>query len=664
MKNFKAGYMQENGSAKKTLSRKEYDEQLQLKFAQMQEEKHEEASERAKKEFAEKTDEEKQEFMNSLVDVEKKPLTYEMMKAIEDHKDITFYAVASTGLNTEDKTKVVKGADGKAEKITIAKDEPTYFKAETYTYDDERKAYVPKDAAAFFIEASKEVVDRALDNADKYDVFANSDFIKEDYLAGKNVTGKEEAKAKIHEYFEKQNGVTISYGAFHENMLRGNDFPIPEESMDLNRVMAEQGKYGTASLNACTNQILGANGDNKLTLSSTSEKLVADVVCLMKLASEHEKEIKFMIREESIDKFSDHDRETLFAADEKVRPDIMPRPRRERTPEERERLQRRLRGGREEREVAPRGFVRREPRREEPRHEEPVGFVRRTPVEKTEEKPRGFVYREPERQTPQTSSVQEPSVQTSSVQMSSEQIQPKAVETPKSVETSNIQDVRDELDDFFSDQDMHAAIQAEKQQAEKQEAVLQKREEKHLEERREEEQRAEKQREEEQHKEEQEVSEKIAQTVTTAGIEVLVKALVEQNKLLQERNELSMKSNEIEQIKVAELQKQTELMEQQAQQMAKLTLLMDNLTKLYSRSDAERLQVEEKQIIHRMSGSEMREENIHPVSRNVPGGAMKGSLSAIIKGVENPEAQEMDINAERRRIRPDRLKEDDDIGKP
>ena len=661
MKNFKAGYMQENGSAKKTLSRKEYDEQLQLKFAQMQEEKHEEASEKAKKEFAEKTDEEKQEFMNSLVDVEKKPLTYEMMKAIEDHKDITFYAVASTGLNTEDKTKVVKGADGKAEKITIAKDEPTYFKAETYTYNDERGAYIPKDAAAFFIEASKEVVDRALDNADKYDVFANSDFVKEDYLAGKNVTGKEEAKAKIHEYFEKQNGVTISYGAFHENMLRGNDFPIPEESMDLNRVMAEQGKYGTASLNACTNQILGANGDNKLTLSSTSEKLVADVVCLMKLASEHEKEIKFMIREESIDKFSDHDRETLFAADEKVRPDIMPRPRRERTPEERERLQRRLRGGREEREVAPRGFVRREPRREEP-----VGFVRRTPVEQ-ETKPRGFVYREPERQALQTS--QEPSVQASSVQVppvqkSSEQIQPteKAVETPKSVETSNIQDVRDELDDFFSDQDMHAAIQA--QQAEKQEAqqeaVLQKREEKRLEEQRAEEQKN------EQHEEqskEQEVSEKIAQTVTAAGLEVLVKALVEQNKLLQERNELSMKSNEIEQVKVAELQKQTELMEQQAQQMAKLTLLMDNLTKLYSKSDAERLQVEEKQIIHKMSGTEMRAD-IQPASRNVPGGAMKGSLSAIIKGVENPEAQEMDINAERRRIRPDRLKEDDDIGKP
>ena len=659
MKNFKAGYMQENGSAKKTLSRKEYDEQLQLKFAQMQEEKHEEASEKAKKEFAEKTDEEKQEFMNSLVDVDKKPLTYEMMKAIEDHKDITFYAVASTGLNTEDKTKVVKGADGKAEKITIAKDEPTYFKAETYTY--EKGAYVPKDSAAFFIEASKEVVDRALDNADKYDVFANSDFIKEDYLAGKNVTGKEEAKTKIHEYFEKQNGVTISYGAFHENMLRGNDFPIPEESMDLNRIMAEQGKYGTASLNACTNQILGANGDNKLTLSSTSEKLVADVVCLMKLASEHEKEIKFMIREESIDKFSDHDRETLFAADEKVRPDIMPRPRRERTPEERERLQRRLRGGREEREVAPRGFVRREPRREEPRREEPVGFVRRTPV--TEEKPRGFVRRE------QAPSVQTPPVQTPPVQMSSEQIQPaEPVKTPVAeipkkapdIDKTPIQDVHDELDDFFSDQDMHVAIQAEKQaeqQAEKQ-VVLQKREEERLEEKRAEEQ--EKEQSEEQSKE-QEVSEKIAQTVTAAGIEVLVKALVEQNKLLQERNELSMKSNEIEQIKVAELQKQTELMEQQAQQMAKLTLLMDNLTKLYSRPDAERLQVEEKQ---RMPGPETRTENIQPASRNVPGGAMKGSLSAIIKGVENPEAQEMDINAERRRIRPDRLKEDDDIGKP
>ena len=66
MKNFNASYMQENGTAKKTLSRKEYDEQLALRFAAAEEKRHEEASAKAKAEFAAKSEEEQQKTMNEF----------------------------------------------------------------------------------------------------------------------------------------------------------------------------------------------------------------------------------------------------------------------------------------------------------------------------------------------------------------------------------------------------------------------------------------------------------------------------------------------------------------------------------------------------------------------------------------------------------------------
>ncbi len=714
MKNFKANYMEENGTAKKTLSRKEYDEQMKLKFAAMEDEKHEQLSEKAKEEFANKSDEEKQKTMNEIIgedNVEKKPLTYELMKAVEERRDLTFYVVSSTGLNTADKQKVIKGADGKAEKITIAKDEPTLFKAESYTFDKEKDAYVPKESAAWFIEASQDVVQRALDNADKYDVFANADFDKDAYLSGKDVMSKEDAKAKIAEFFEKQEGLTIAYGAFHDNVLRGNDFPIPKESLDLNRVMVEQGKYGTASLGGCVNQIIGAQNENKLALASSTEKLIADIVCVMKLASEKEKDVKFLIDEKNVDKFSDKDRETLFAADEKLRPEIMPRPRRERTPEQNERLQRRLRNGRTEadREESgmPRGFVRREPRREEA---EPArGFVRRQPkIEEnieTKEAPahRGFVRREP----PKTAEVKSEEKETvkKDVVLPSEPVNKErpVAKQVVSADTASLRDIQDDLNDFFSDQDEKnkdtkeefvkqqadqsneqqktvlekQQIEFVKQQAdqsnERQKAVLEKQQ---IEAQKAEVQRAAQQKAEEQEvleekrtEEERRVAEEQQKDPITAVMEgvsmaALVKAVMEQNKLLQERNELSMKSNEIEEQKIAEMQKQSELMEQQALYMKKLTTLMDNLTKLYSIKDVEQLRVEP----DRPKETEIPERRRMPSRRVVAEDrdaqtGVRGKLDQVFKGVENPEAEDMNVEAPKPNLR-GRIKDDDDIGKP
>lgn len=691
MKNFKANYMEENGTAKKTLSRKEYDEQMKLKFAAMEDEKHEQLSEKAKEEFANKSDEEKQKTMNEIIgedNVEKKPLTYELMKAVEERRDLTFYVVSSTGLNTADKQKVIKGADGKAEKITIAKDEPTLFKAESYIFDKEKDAYVPKESAAWFIEASQDVVQRALDNADKYDVFANADFDKDAYLSGKDVMSKEDAKAKIAEFFEKQEGLTIAYGAFHDNILRGNDFPIPKESLDLNRVMVEQGKYGTASLGGCVNQIIGAQNENKLALASSTEKLIADIVCVMKLASEKEKDVKFLIDEKNVDKFSDKDRETLFAADEKLRPEIMPRPRRERTPEQNERLQRRLRNGRTEvdREESgmPRGFVRREPRREEA---EPArGFVRRQPkVEEnveTKEAPahRGFVRREP----PKTAEVKAEEKETvkKDVVLPSEPVNKErpVVKQVVSADTASLQDIQDDLNDFFSDQDEknkdtkeESAKQQADQSNEQQKAVLEKQQ---IEAQKAEVQRAaqqkaeeqkvleEKRAEEERRAAKEQQKDPIAAVMEGASMAALVKAVMEQNKLLQERNELSMKSNEIEEQKIAEMQKQSELMEQQALYMKKLTALMDNLTKLYSIKDVEQLRVEP----DRPKETEIPERRRMPSRRVVAEDrdaqtGVRGKLDQVFKGVENPEAEDMNVEAPKPNLR-GRIKDDDDIGKP
>jgi hypothetical protein len=621
MKNFNVDHMQENGTAKKTLSRKEYDEQLKMRFAAMEDEKHEKLSAQAKEEFEQKTEAEKQEFMNTINDVENKPLTYDLIKALEEHKDLTFYCLATTGLNTADKKKTIKNGNGYEERF-IQKDEPTYFMAETYHYDERQKAYVPSDSIAVFIEASKEVVDRAIEqaNAGGYDVFANADFNLDDYLAGKNVKTKDEAKAAIGEYFDKaSSGIVLCYGEFHDNMLRGNDFPIPEDSLDLNRVMGEQGTFGTASLGKCVNQILKTDKTNALDLFSTTEKLAADVICLNKIASlEMDEPVKIQVREELIDKFSDKDRELILGADESVRLTVKPRIRQRRPmgPDNmRERLHRRdmghniperdisdadsprgtdnprgadLRGADSGRADAPRGFVRRQPRTE-------------ITAEQTSERQQNAQEQNAQAsERKRLTKRRNPAMEMSEGQPKGPEKQPEGQiffgsgeEKPEAPEITD-----EDIMDFFEDQADAASVtektmpderttpeRATSERAEAGQPVSgpvtggtsddagpQSRDEKRI--------------------ETPSVSLQDAEALKTAGMGMLLQALMRQNELLQERNEISMKQNEIESAKIAEMQKQTELMERQAKQMEQLTVLMDNLTKVYSMSEVERLKMD------------------------------------------------------------------------
>ena len=676
MKNFDVTHMQENGIQKKTLSRKEYDEQLQLRFAAMEDEKHEQLSARAKEEFEQKTEEEKQEFMNEINDVQNKPLTYDLMKSIEEHKDITFFCIASTGLNTEDKEKAIKGKNG-YEKKFIRKDEPTLFMAETYAYQD--GLYVPKDSLSLFIEASKEVVDRAIQSAEAggYDVFANADFNLPEYLAGKDVIVKEKAKEVIGSYFDKvSDGVVLCYGEFHENMLRGNDFPIPEDTIDLNRVMGEQGTFGTASLNKCVNQILHTDKDTMLELKSTSEKLVADALCLNKIMSiELKKPAKFQVKEENIDKFSDKDRETLLSADADFGLEIKTkvRQRRPRTPDQVAQMKERIRSRGGEAPVrASRGSeaplnhegeaptrVSRTARAEEAvkeapeRPELPVPEVHEKMLSKS-----GFTRRHPKEERPAaTPAANKQESKKASVQSPEEWLDffDSSKDDVAVMATLNAGGV----DDFFGDQDSGSRDEK------KVEAPV--------------------------------MTAQNMQAMQASGFAMLANAILEQNKLLQERNELSMKQHELETSKYAEMQKQTELMERQSKQMEQLTVLMDNLTKVYSKSDVERMQVEKPVLpvapaieqgplirradmarrsvpgesrpgfqrrIEALRGETSRGEAPQERLSNMTG-ALTGNIDSILEDLSSPEGQEMSLDAEpERKMRHQRIKEDDDIGRP
>ena len=641
MKNFNASYMQENGTAKKTLSRKEYDEQLALRFAAAEEKRHEEASAKAKAEFAAKSEEEQQKTMNEFADVENKPITKRLAEGYARHEDITFFAVATTGLNTEDKTKAVKKADGQLDRMLIPKDEPTLFKAETYTYNEAKGAYTVSDSISIFIEATDTVVQRAIQAAQDggYDVFANADFVLEDYLAGNDVLPKDEARAQIANYLNKQSGMIVCYGAFHESILKSNAFPTAEGSLDLNRAMVEQAKFGRASLVSCFNQILKKEKDDKLELASTTEKLIADAVCLNYLMSDFGKTVPFLANEESLSKFSDKDRQVLGDADESVRI-VAEERRRARTRAEMAEARRRLRDREHEANQPDAPFSRREMigrRREmadrmpETPAQAPEANVSPVPAAK---QPLSVAeqfkeYAEGKGRAPYSlkefvqgvtlgsgMNVQctvpgkeeiNPDKRTVVIGMSpalkeSENLILLAVteENPFEKMFMTARRMRPEsiiiVDDGFAP--VLAEIEKEEQVPHKEQAPKEQ---------------------EQQVPKEQEPAPEATLTETVKDIvdeqaaavqvqaevpaspapapapssfDALVKAINAQNELLAKQNEISAHQAEIEENKIAEMQKQTILMERQAETMEKLTILMDNLTKVYSEKDVENLRVE------------------------------------------------------------------------
>lgn len=559
MKNFNMDYMQENGTAKKTLSRKEYDEQLALKFAAAAQERHEEASRRAKEDFAQKSDEEKQKTMDEFADVANKPITKQIVDGYMNHVDITFFAVASTGLNTEDKNTTIKNREsGQLEGRIIPKDNPTLFKADTYTFDEKKEAYVPSDSIAIFIEANEVAVQRAIQAAKDggYDVFANSDFVLEEYLAGNDVVPADEAKKQIATYFGKQAGMVMSYGVFHEKMLQGNNFPTPEGTIDLNRAMVEQSKYGTASLVACTNKVLGTDKENKLALSSTTEKLVADIVCLNELMSSYLKPEKFYVKEENLSKFSDKDRQALGDADEKVRI-VAEERRRVRSREEMEEARKRLRSGlrdakrsvnNEERPSRQRASA---ADREAQPTEVPVPAVEAPVAEELNAKEAIQEAKEAAAQSliDAVPDINEPVAIAETVQEVPEEAKKEIPEAEAAVQEQSPA-VADAADVTIPD-----AVQEEKE-IPAEEPV------------------------------------KKESATEASGLEALVKVISEQNKLLAKQNEIALAQAGYEKDKVAEIQKQTLLMEQQTAHMEQLTILMDNLTKVYSMKDIENLRTD------------------------------------------------------------------------
>ncbi len=705
MKNFSVEHMEANGSSKKTEERKKTDEQLQMKFAAMEDERHEKLSAEAKAEFEKKTDAEKQEFMNSINDVENKPLTYDVVQALKEHKDITFYCIASTGLNTEDKTKTIKGANG-YEKRHIIKDEPTLFKADTYTFDADKGAYMPKDSVSVFIEASKEVVDRAIQSAEAggYDVFANADFNLPEYLAGRDVKSKDDAKAIIAKCFENASGIVLCYGEFHENMLRGNDFPIPADSIDLNRVMGEQGTFGTASLNKCINQILKTTKDNALELKSTSEKLIADVICLNKIASlEMDEPVKFLVNEEVIDKFSDKDRGTILDNEEN-NIEVMPRMRRRAAMgADRESIRtRRVREGVDDARESSRHIPSKErtaDNNDKSSESTPNGFVRRVPKGDAKlskpaktQLPEGYQPANPFSFFDTVEETDIPEISTEEIEAVISEKAEKA-ETEKTNKTPE-KDFVDDFDDFFSDQIAEQKKETKpktKKEAKTVETVKTGSDAS-----------SEPQSKDEIVMPELNLSRENKEALQSAGLNFLIQAIMQQNELLKERNTLSMKQNEIESQKVAEMQRQSELIEQQTKQMEKLTMLMDNLTKVYSRADVENLRMDAPIVPKTepaVQAMPLRQAGPMPMRQRTPGASfvrrtpresvaeeregsierqmashkeeisrMNGDTKQLLASLtENAESQEIDIDApekERRMHRNIKKKEDDIVELP
>lgn len=655
MKNFNASYMQENGTAKKTLSRKEYDEQLALRFAAAEEKRHEEASAKAKAEFAAKSEEEQQKTMNEFADVENKPITKRLAEGYARHEDITFFAVATTGLNTEDKTKAVKKADGQLDRILIPKDEPTLFKAETYTYNEAKGAYTVSDSISIFIEATDTVVQRAIQAAQDggYDVFANADFVLEDYLAGNDVLPKDDARAQIANYLNKQSGMIVCYGAFHESILKSNAFPTAEGSLDLNRAMVEQAKFGRASLVSCFNQILKKEKDDKLELASTTEKLIADAVCLNYLMSDFGKTVPFLANEESLSKFSDKDRQVLGDADESVRI-VAEERRRARSRAEMAEARRRLRDREHEASQPDTPLSRREMigRRREmaDRMPESPAEAQVSPVpaakqplsvaeqfkEYAEGKGRApYSLKEfvqgvtlgsgmnvqctvpgkeeinPDKRTVIISSNPSSEKETSNcilLAVTEENPFEKMFMTARRMRPESIIIVDDGFAPVLAEIEKEEQVPHKEQAPKEQEQRVSK----------EQEQQVPKGQEQQVPKEQEpapeatlteavkdivdeqaaaiqvqaEVPASPAPAPAPSSFDALVKAINAQNELLAKQNEISAHQAKIEENKIAEMQKQTILMERQAETMEKLTILMDNLTKVYSEKDVENLRVE------------------------------------------------------------------------
>ena len=623
MKNFDLDYMQQNGEMKKTLSRKEYDEQMALKFKAMEQDRHEELSAKAKEEFAGKTEEEKQQTMNEITgeeNVQKKPLTYELVNAVKQHKDITLYAIASTGLEVKEKRQAMRTAEGMKEKI-IAKDEPTFFKAETYTYNGEK--YIPKDSIALFMKASEEVVRRALEQAKNggYDVFENAEFDLPAYLNGENVHSKEEASEMIGKYLTEHPGVTLYYGVFHENMLRENGYPISEEAIDLNQIMREQGTYGTASLPNCVNKIVGiTNKEDKMELKSTSEKLIANVVCINQILSENmDHAPKFMVQEEALDKFSDPHKAALLEANEKVSIEVMSRRRRVNNMEQKREMLRNREGMPERRTLGG----------------SEVPFARRRRAE---------VQAEAQNRTEEEKEISAADLRAMSPDILG-QIDMAMKEQKDMAQKENI------VNNNAAENDMQSFFESEPVKSKPVKAAGRK----------------------------EDAPQKTADVLNAIpehNISGLLQALETQNKLLAERNILSMKQNEIEQNKIAEMQKQTELMEQQAKNMEKMLALMDNLTKIYSERDVSRLKVEEpvkheearQQSMQRSNGQMqfVRRTPRQPIrtAQDARENKLGGSMSELISGIENPQAEDLDLTKGNVQKNFHRQKEDDELTNP
>lgn len=204
-----------------------------------QDERREQASVEGKEKYEKMTDAERQALKGSnFYDFENNPASAMLAKSIEEHKDITFISVGTTGLlgsKTPDLTVKSKGEMVKC-------DYPTQFAAKTYTFKDGE--YVSKDRIYIpMISVPEDVLERTLKSieAGGYDVFTTGGIDKDTYVSGKGVTPMEEAAKKITAYLEKNGeSVMTGYNTLFASSMLAHAGIVADIPLDLMAVANEQ----------------------------------------------------------------------------------------------------------------------------------------------------------------------------------------------------------------------------------------------------------------------------------------------------------------------------------------------------------------------------------------------------------------------------------------
>lgn len=105
----------------------------------------------------------------------------QLEEILKEKQPYSMLVVATTGLDTE----------------AFNGNMPTRVYLEQYSFDEELKQYKNEFVFDKLVECSKEALEYAINNKEKYDVFKNGDIDEQDYINGKNVLTQEEFKKEF-----------------------------------------------------------------------------------------------------------------------------------------------------------------------------------------------------------------------------------------------------------------------------------------------------------------------------------------------------------------------------------------------------------------------------------------------------------------------------------